>query len=340
MRIFCFLIAALCLALAGLGAARAATTLDTVRERGALRCGVSTGLAGFSLVDSQGRWSGLDVEFCRAIAAAVLGDTKKVEFVPLSAQQRFTALQSGEVDVLSRNTTWTLKRDAALGFNFTGVTFYDGQGFMVHRELGVAKVEGLDGAAICVQPGTTTELNLADTFRARGLAFEPVVIESIEEATSAYFSGRCDAFTADASSLAAIRATNAPDPAAHLILKERISKEPLSPLVRHGDDQWFDIVKWVINATIAAEEKGITAANIDSFLKSRDPTVHRLLGRTPGMGEALGLDAQWAARAIRQVGNYGEIFERNVGVDTPLGLERGLNDLWTRGGLIYAYPFR
>jgi general L-amino acid transport system substrate-binding protein len=340
MRNFCFLATVLCLLFTGIGSARAGTTLDTVRERGALRCGVSTGLAGFSLVDSRGRWSGLDVDFCRAIAAAVLNDASKVEFVPLSTQQRFTALQSGEVDLLSRNTTLTLKRDAALGFNFAGVTFYDGQGFMVHRELGVSRVEDLDGAAICVQPGTTTELNLADSFRARGLGFEPVVIESIGEATSAYFSGRCDAFTADASSLAAIRATNAPDPTAHMILKERISKEPLSPLVRHGDDQWFDIVKWVISATIAAEEKGIASANVDSFLESRDPTVLRLLGSTPGMGEALGLNKEWAARAIRQVGNYGEIFERNVGVDTPLGLKRGLNDLWTRGGLMYAYPFR
>ena len=320
--------------------ATAGETLDAVIERGYLQCGVNTGLAGFSNPDSEGMWTGLDVDFCRAIAAALFDDTEAVRFTPLTAQQRFTALQSGEIDVLSRNTTWTLTRDTALGLNFAGVMFYDGQGFIVPRELGVTSVLELDGATICVEPGTTTELNLADFFRANDLSFEPVVIEHQDEATATFFSGRCDVYTTDASGLASIRATVAPNPDDYVILPEIISKEPLGPVVRHGDDEFFDVVKWVRFALIEAEEKGITAANIDAMMESSDPTVQRLLGVTPGMGEALGLSEDWAVRAIRAVGNYGEMFERNVGVDTALGLERGLNDLWTRGGLMYAMPAR
>ena len=320
--------------------ATAGETLDAVMERGYLQCGVNTGLAGFSNPDSEGNWTGLDVDFCRAIAAALFDDTQAVRFTPLTAQQRFTALQSGEIDMLSRNTTWTLTRDTALGLNFAGVMFYDGQGFIVPRELGVTSVMQLDGATICVEPGTTTELNLADFFRANDMAFEPVVIEHQDEATATFFSGRCDVYTTDASGLAAIRASVAPVPEDYLILPEIISKEPLSPVVRHGDDEFFDIVKWVRFALIEAEEKGITSANLAEMMESNDPTVRRLLGVTPGMGEALGLPEDWAVRVISAVGNYGEMFERNVGVDTPLGLERGLNDLWNRGGLMYAMPAR
>ena len=330
-------------AIAALGAAAPALaqeTVQTIVERGNLICGANTGLAGFSGPDAEGNWAGLDVDVCRAIAAAVLGDANAVEYVPLTAQQRFTALQSGEVDVLSRNTTWTLTRDTALGLNFTTVTFYDGQGFMVPKSLGVTSAFELDGATVCVQPGTTTELNLADFFRANGMEFEPVVIESIDEVNAAFFAGRCDVYTTDASGLASIRATVAPNPDDYEILPEIISKEPLGPVVRHGDDQFQDIVRWVVFALIEAEERGITSANVAEMLESEDPVVQRLLGSTPGMGEALGLSEDWAFMAIEQVGNYGEIFERNVGVDTPLGLERGLNDLWTRGGLMYAMPAR
>ena len=330
-------------AIAALGAAAPAfaqETVQTIVERGNLICGANTGLAGFSGPDAEGNWAGLDVDVCRAIAAAVLGDANAVEYVPLTAQQRFTALQSGEIDVLSRNTTWTLTRDTALGLNFTTVTFYDGQGFMVPKSLGVTSAFELDGATVCVQPGTTTELNLADFFRANGMEFEPVVIESIDEVNAAFFAGRCGVYTTDASGLASIRATVAPNPDDYEILPEIISKEPLGPVVRHGDDQFQDIVRWVVFALIEAEERGITSANVAEMLESEDPVVQRLLGSTPGMGEALGLSEDWAFLAIQQVGNYGEIYERNVGVDTPLGLERGLNDLWTRGGLLYAMPAR
>ena len=320
--------------------ASAGVTLDAIKSRGTLLCGVSTGLAGFSNPDSAGKWTGLDVDVCKAVAAAVLGDANKVQFTPLTAQQRFTALQSGEVDILSRNTTWTLTRDTSLGLNFAGVTFYDGQGFMVPKGLGVTSALELDGAAVCVQPGTTTELNLSDFFRANGMSFEPVVIESLDEVNAAYFAGRCDVYTTDASGLASIRSSVAPNPADHLILPEIISKEPLGPVVRHGDDEWLDVVKWTIYALIEAEEKGITSANVDSKLNSTDPTVQRLLGTNAGMGAALGLPEEWAYNAISQVGNYGEIFDRNVGPSTSLRLERGVNDLWTRGGLMYAMPAR
>jgi general L-amino acid transport system substrate-binding protein len=320
--------------------AQAGATLDAVKKNGAVSCGVSTGLQGFSLADSQGRYAGLDVDICRMVAAAVLGDAGKVKYVPLSSQQRFTAIQSGEVDILSRTTTWTLQRDTQLGLNFAPVVFYDGQGFMVPKKLGLKSAKELKGATVCVQPGTTTELNLADFFRANKLDFKPVVIEKLEEVEAAYFSGRCDAYTTDRSGLAATRIGKAANPDDHVILPEVISKEPLAPAVRHGDDEWFDIVKWTVYASIEAEEDGITSKNVDEKTKSDDPNVKRLLGVTPGMGKAMGLDEKWAYNLIKQVGNYGEVFDRNVGKDSPLKLERGLNDLWTRGGLMYSMPVR
>jgi len=324
---------------AGTAQAQSGSTLDAVKKRGELRCGVNTGLPGFGNPDSQGKWTGLDVDICRAIAAAVLGDPNKVSYTPLSAQQRLTALQSGEIDVLSRNTTWTLTRDAQ-GMDFAPTVYYDGQGFMVPKALGVTSAKQLDGATVCVQPGTTTELNLADWFRANNLSFKPVVIEALDELNAAFFAGRCDVLTTDASGLAGIRASVASNPDDYVILPELISKEPLAPVVRHGDDQWFDAVKWAVYGLIEAEEKGITSANVDEKVKSADPTVQRLLGAQPGMGAALGLDDKWAYRMIKEVGNYGEIFERNVGAKTPLKLERGLNALWTNGGLMYAPPVR
>jgi general L-amino acid transport system substrate-binding protein len=327
-------------ALAFCATAQAGPTLDAVKKNGFLTCGVSTGLQGFSLADSQGRYAGLDVDVCRMVAAAVLGDAGKVKYVPLSSQQRFTAIQSGEVDILSRTTTWTLQRDTQLGLNFAPVVFYDGQGFMVPKKLGLKSAKELKGATVCVQPGTTTELNLADFFRANKLDFKPVVIEKLEEVEAAYFSGRCDAYTTDRSGLAATRIGKAPNPDDHVILPEVISKEPLAPAVRHGDDEWFDIVKWVQYASIEAEEDGITSKNVEEKTKSDDPNVKRLLGVTPGMGKAMGLDEKWAYNLVKQVGNYGEVFDRNVGKDSPLKLERGLNDLWTRGGLMYAMPVR
>ncbi|EKV26951.1 Glutamate Aspartate periplasmic binding protein precursor GltI [Caenispirillum salinarum AK4] len=327
----------------GLGAtaAQAGETFDAVKERGELVCGVHTGLAGFSAPDEQGNWSGLDVDVCRAVAAAVFGDSEKVKYVPLSAQQRLTALQAGEVDVLARNTTHTLTRDTANGLNFLPVNYYDGQGFMVRKDLGVDSARQLDGATVCVQTGTTTELNLADYFRANNMQLNPLTIEAFEEVNAAYASGRCDALTSDTSQLAAIRANDLPNPDDHVILPELISKEPLAPAVRHGDDQWFDAVKWVLHAMVDAEEMGITSENVDQVKAETDnPNVKRLLGATPGMGEALGLPNEWAYNVISQVGNYGQSFERNVGQDSPLNLERGLNALWTDGGLQYAPPAR
>jgi general L-amino acid transport system substrate-binding protein len=327
-------------ATAAAGPAAAGPTLDKVKSNGVVTCGVSTGLAGFSLADAQGKYTGIDVDFCRQVAAAVLGDANKVKYVPLSAQQRFTALQSGEVDLLARNTTVTLQRDAALGLDFALPNFFDGQGFMVPKKLGVKSAKELDGATVCVQPGTTTELNLADYFRANKMTFKPVVIEKLEEVENAYFSGRCDVYTTDRSGLAATRVSKAPNPDDQVILPEVISKEPLAPAVRHGDEEWYDIVKWVQYAAVEAEEDGITAKNVDEKLKSDDPNVKRLLGATPGMGKALNLDEKWAYNLIKQVGNYGEVFERNVGKDSPMKLERGINDLWTKGGLMYAMPIR
>ena len=327
----------------GYASAHLGETLEAIQERGVLRCGVNTGLAGFGIPDSRGDWTGLDVDYCRAISAAVFGDPDRVEYIPLNAQQRFLALQSGEVDVLSRNTTWTLTRDTSLGLNFTAVTFYDGQGFMVRAELGVSSALELDGATVCVQPGTTTELNLSDFFRKNNMTFEPVVIESLSEVVGAYLAGRCDVYTTDASGLAATRSSFG-FPEIHVILPEIISKEPLGPVVRHGDDQWLDIVKWVIFATLEAEENDIDSTNVDSLLSDNpealDPVIQRLLGVSPGMGENLGLSEDWAYNIIKHVGNYAEIFERNVGVNTPIGLERGLNALWTNGGLMYAPPIR
>jgi general L-amino acid transport system substrate-binding protein len=320
--------------------AAGAATLDDIKARGHLLCGVSTGLAGFSNPDSAGKWSGLDVDVCKAIAAAILGDAEKVKFVPATAQQRFTMLQSKEVDLLSRNTTWTLQRDTALGLNFAPTTYYDGQGFMVPKALNVKTAKDLAGATVCVQPGTTTELNLADYFRAQKMDFKPVVIEKLEEVNAAYFAGRCDVLTTDASGLASVRATVAQNPDDHVILPEIISKEPLAPAVRHGDDAFFDVVKWTVFALLEAEEKGISSKNVDQMTSSQDPTIQRLLGTSPGMGKALGLDEKWAYTAIKQVGNYAEIFDRNVGPKTPLRLERGLNALWTQGGLMYAPPIR
>jgi len=323
------------------GTAQAGETFDAVKERGTLRCGVNTGLAGFSMADDQGNWTGLDVDYCRALAAAVLGDADKVEYTPLSAQQRFTALQAGEVDVLSRNTTWTLTRDVSLGIHFAGVDFYDGQGFMVPKDLGVKSAKELSGAAVCVQTGTTTELNLADYARANDLDIEPVVFEGQTEALSAFFGGRCQVFTTDKSGLASIKANDAPNPDDYMILPETISKEPLGPSVRRGDDQWFAVAKWVLVALIQAEESGVTSENVDDMKANSDnPMIKRMLGASGDMGEKLGLDSEWAYRAIKQVGNYGEIYARNVGPDTPLGLERGVNAQWTEGGLMYAPPIR
>jgi len=322
------------------GPANAGETLDAIMERGELRCGVSTGLAGFSLADAQGNWTGIDVDYCRAVAAALFGDADAVEFIPLSAQQRFTALQSGEIDILSRNTTWTLTRDASLGLVFAGVTFYDGQGFMVPADLGVTSALELDGAEVCVQPGTTTELNLADYFRANSMEFTGVVIESFEQSLETFFSGRCQVYTTDKSGLAAIIANDAPDPDAYIILPETISKEPLGPVVRRGDDEFFAIAKWALYGLIEAEEAGVTSANVDEMMTSEKPTVQRLLGVSDATGEMLGLPNDWAYQMIKQVGNYGEIFDANVGPDTPLRLDRGYNDLWTRGGLMYAMPVR
>jgi len=315
----------------------AQSTLDAVRGKGFVQCGVNTGLAGFSLPDSKGVWRGIDVDVCRAVAAAVLGDAAKVRYTPLTAQQRFTALQSGEVDILSRNTTWTLTRDTSLGLNFVGVNYYDGQGFMVHRKLNVKSAKQLNGATVCVQPGTTTELNLADYFRANKMSFKTVVIEKLEEVLNAYFAGRCDVFTTDHSGLIALRGSRVPKPEEHVILPEIISKEPLGPAVRHGDDRWFDVVKWSMFAMVEAEELGLTSKNVAEQAKSADPSVQRFVGASGDLGKMLGLDNRWALNIVRQVGNYGESFDANL---KPLGFERGLNRLWNQGGLMYAPPIR
>lgn len=336
MRAIGTLACAAAIALAALPA-QAESTLDAVKSKGFVQCGVNTGLAGFSQPDSKGEWKGIDVDVCRAVAAAVFGDASKVRFTPLTAQQRFTALQSGEIDILSRNTTWTLSRDTSLGLNFTGVTYYDGQGFMVPKKLNVKSAKQLNGATVCVQPGTTTELNLADYFRAQGMTFKPVVIEKLEEVTNAYFSGRCDVYTTDVSGLVSVRKSRAQNPADHVILPEVISKEPLGPVVRHGDDQWFDIVKWSLFAMIEAEEMGLTSNNIDQMAGNKNPAIQRFVGKTGDLGKMLGLDAKWSYNIVKQVGNYGESFERNL---TPLGFQRGINALWTKGGLMYAPPMR
>ena len=327
------------LTLLGSSVAVAGPTLDAVKQRGYLKCGVSQGLAGFSTPNQQGEWTGLDVDYCRALAAAVFGDAGKVRFTPLSAKERFTALQSGEVDILSRNTTWTASRDTELGFDFVGVSFYDGQGFMVRKDLGVKSARELDGATICANAGTTTELNIADYFRTHGMKYRPVVFEKSDETVAAYDAGRCDVYTTDRSGLYAQR-VKLKNPDAHVILPEVISKEPLGPLVRQGDPQWFDIAKWTLYVLIGAEELGLTSANVEQQRKSsQNPEVRRLLGAEGSFGQALGLPADWALQVVRQVGNYGEIFERNLG-GPPLNIERGQNALWTQGGLMYAPPFR
>ena len=324
------------LATAGVGIAG---TLDEVRARGVIIAGVNGGVFGFSMPDKKGVWKGLDVDTARAIAAAVFGDADKVKFKALTAVQRLPALQAKEIDVLCRNTTQTLTRETVNGLNFCQVNFYDGQGFLVPKKLGVKSAKELDGATVCVLPGTTTEMNAADYFRSTGMKWKPVVIEQTAELSKAFFAGRCDCLTSDASQLAAHRSV-APNPDDYVLLPEIISKEPLAPVVRHGDDQWYDIVNWSVMALLEAEELGITSNNVDQKLGSTDPKIKRFLGVTPGMGKALGLDEKWAYNIIKQVGNYGEIFERNVGPNTPLKLERGLNDLWTRGGLMYSAAFR
>ncbi len=319
--------------------ALAGAKLDTIKARGQLVCGVNTGLAGFALADSTGRWTGIDIDVCKALAAVLFNDANKVRYVPLNTQQRFTALQTGEVDILSRNTTWTLSRDTQLGLNFAATVYYDGQGFMVPKKLGVKSGKELDGAAVCVQPGTTTELNLADYFRSNNMKFKPVVIENLQEVNAAFFAGRCDVLTTDASGLAAVLTKDAPNKGAdHMILPDIISKEPLGPAVAQGDEQWTDIVKWTIFALIEAEEYGVTQANVDKTAKdTSNPNISRMLGKTPGMGQAIGLTEDWVVRAVKAVGNYGELWDRNI---KPLGLPRGLNNQWNKGGLMYAPPIR
>jgi general L-amino acid transport system substrate-binding protein len=321
--------------------AHAGKTLDAIKARGQLVCGISSGVAGFSQADSSGKWSGLDVDVCRAIAASVLGNADKVKWVPLVSQQRFAALQSGEIDILSRNTSWTLTRDASLGLTFTGVTYYDGQAFMVPAKSKFKSAKQLKNATVCVQSGTTTEKNLSEFSRLNGLGIKPVVFEKFDAANAAYFSGRCQAYTTDASGLASIRNKEAKAPADHVVLPELISKEPLSPAICRGDDEFFAIAKWVVFGLIEAEEYGITQANVDALQKdSKDANIGRLLGTTEDTGKLLGLDRNWLARAVMATGNYGEIFERNVGPKSPLGLPRGSNNLWSKGGLMYAPPVR
>lgn len=320
--------------------AAAADTLSEVKERGELNCGVNPGLVGFAAPDANGNWAGFDVDLCKAVAAAVLGDPAKVKYVPLTGQTRFTGLSSGEVDLLARNSTWTFSRDTDLKLDFAGVNYYDGQGFIVRKDLGVTSTKELDGATICIQTGTTTELNLADYFKANGMEYQPVNIDSNAEGEQQYMASACDAYTTDISGLAATRAAFA-DPENHIILPEVISKEPLGPAVRHGDNNWGDIVRWTLNALIAAEEYGVTSKNIEELVKSsQNPEVQRLLGVTDDLGAMIGLDKEWAKRAIQASGNYGEIFAANIGEQTPIGLARGLNAQWTQGGLLYAQPFR
>jgi general L-amino acid transport system substrate-binding protein len=334
-----YLVLTLALA-AGLSAHSAtAQTLKTVKDRGMLSCGVSQGLPGFSSPDDKGNWTGIDVDICRAIAAVVFNDPTKVKFVPLSAKDRFTALQSGEIDVLSRNTTWTLSRDTTLGANFTGVTYYDGQGFLVKKSLKVNSALELNSASVCVQTGTTNEQNLADYFKGNNMKYEVIAFGTADETVKAYESGRCDVFTSDVSQLYAER-LKLSAPADHVVLPEVISKEPLGPMVRHGDDQWFDLVKWVLFAMVDAEELGITQKNIDEMVKSDKPELKRAFGTDGNLGEQLGLTKDWVIRIVKAVGNYGESFDRNVGPSSKLGIARGLNNLWNKGGIQYAPPIR
>ncbi len=330
-------------AIAGFGlatSAHAGKTLDAIKSRGQVVCGVNTSAPGFSAADSQGKWAGLDVDFCRAVAAATLGDATKVKYVPLNSQQRFASLQAGEIDVLSRNSTWTLTRDASLGVVFAGINYYDGQGFMVPKKLKVDNVKKLNGATVCVQAGTTSEKNVADYYGANGLKYKPVVFDTAEAITSAFFAGRCQVYTTDMSDLAGAR-TKASAPDDFQILPQVISKEPLGPSVRRGDDEWFQIVRWTLFAMLEAEENGLTQANVDTHKSgSKDPAVQRFLGVSEDTGKLLGLDKEWAYRIVKQVGNYGESFENNLGPKTPLALPRGANNLWSKGGLMYAAPIR
>ncbi len=314
-------------------------TLDTIKQRGTLSCGVNVGLAGFSAPDDKGAWTGLDVDYCKATAAAVLGDASKVKYVPTTAKERFTALQSGEIDILVRNTTWTVARDSSLGLSFTGVNYYDGQGFMVKKALGVKAGKELGGATVCVQTGTTTELNLADFFRSNNLQYKPVVFEKADEILQAYQAGRCDVYTTDASGLYAQR-LQMQKPDEHVVLPDIISKEPLGPSVRQGDSQWFTIVKWVHYALLNAEEAGVTQKNVDEMLNSKNPDIMRLLGKEGEFGKGIGLDNDWGYKAIKAVGNYGEIYDRNVGAGSRIKIDRGINNLWSKGGLQYAPPIR
>ncbi|WP_041796116.1 amino acid ABC transporter substrate-binding protein [Pararhodospirillum photometricum] len=321
------------------GPAAAGETLDAVKARGELICGVNTGLPGFSLPDDKGHWTGIDADVCRGVAAAVLGDANKVKFVPLTAKERLTALQSGEIDILSRNTTWTHSRDTTMGVSFTGTTYYDGQGFLVRKALGVTSAKQLDGASICILSGTTTELNVADYFRTKGMKFSPVVFDNADQTSQGFESGRCDVLTSDQSQLYALR-LKLSDPASAVVLPEVISKEPLGPSVRQGDDQWFSIVRWALFAQLNAEELGVTSANVDEKKASTDPNVRRLLGTDGDLGKQMGLTNEWAYNIVKQVGNYGEIFEKNLGKSSPLQIARGLNALWTQGGIQYAPPVR
>jgi general L-amino acid transport system substrate-binding protein len=315
----------------------AADTVSTIRSRGYLLCGVSGQVAGFSLPDSKGEMRGIDADSCRTVAAAIFGDAGKIRFVNTTSQNRFTALQSGEIDMLVRNTTWTLSREASLGFEFASINMYDGQGFMVKTASGVKSARDLAGASVCVQPGTTTELNMADYFRTQSTQFTPVVIETLEEVQKAFISGRCDAYTTDASSLASFRASQGPNADQYILLPEIISKEPLGAVVRKGDFKFFDIVRWAHFAQLTAEEMGVTSKNLDSFTDSNNPDVQRFMGKSGDLGKMMGLSPDWAVKIVAQVGNYGEMWERNV---TPLGIQRGINNLWTKGGLQYAPPMR
>ena len=339
MRGFAGRVLAAVVALAGMAGLAQAGTLDVVRQRDVLICGIHGARAGFSLLDSRGQWTGLDVDTCRAVAAAVLGDANKTRFVRTTAQTRFPVLQTGEVDLLVNNVTVTMLRDTSMGFNFGPITFYDAQGFMVPRSLNAQSVRDLDGATVCVAPGSTSERVVADVFTRNGLRYTPVVIDKPQELSQAFFSGRCDVNVQTTSGLASQRAVFAQNPDDFVLLREVYGKDPMAPAVRHGDEQWRDIVTWVVNAMIEAEETGITSANVEEHLRSADPAVRRLLGVTPGFGRALGLEERWAYNVIRQVGNYGEAYDRSFGERSPLRLPRGINDLWTRGGLIYAPPF-
>ncbi len=318
---------------------QAGATLDSVKKKGFVQCGVSIGLPGFSIADDKGNWTGLDVDICRAVAAAALGDADKVKYTPLTAKERFTALQSGEIDMLSRNTTWTLTRDSSLGLNFAGVNYYDGQGFMVNKNLGVKSSLELDGASFCIQAGTTTELNLADYFRSNKMSYTPITFDSSDETVKAFEVGRCDALTSDQSQLYALR-IKLKNPGGALVLPEVISKEPLGPVVAQGDDDWFNVVRWSLNAMLNAEEMGVTSANVGEMMESKDPGIRRLLGLEGIKGKGLGLSDDWAANIIKGVGNYSEAFERNVGMSSPLKIARGQNALWNKGGLQYAPPIR